>query len=224
MLRRLHVATPLPRDSRQRKPVIPKSVVERRQLKKEGAEEMEREVTSNAIDLVHKNRWLMAEDPDWDPTVFGPDLRNQFMLANDEWKLDNIPEIMNGMNVFDYIDPDILVKLRQLEKEEEERLENEAGELEEEQPFRLTEDEINLLKDLRNKDALTRMEHALRKGNKSRPTLTQASRTGRVPHPPLCFFFFSLVMVRRVVVPLTLLSFFFFFFFFSCNWARSRTT
>ncbi|ELR22900.1 nucleolar gtpbinding protein 1, putative [Acanthamoeba castellanii str. Neff] len=126
------------------------------------------------------NRWLMAEDPDWDPTVFGPDLRNQFMLANDEWKFDNIPEIMNGMNVFDYIDPDILVKLRQLEKEEEERLENEAGEMEEEQPFRLTEDEINLLKELRNKDALTRMEHALRKGNKSRPTLTQASRTGRL--------------------------------------------
>jgi nucleolar GTP-binding protein len=54
------------------------------------------------------------------------------MLANDEWKFDNIPEIMNGMNVFDYIDPDILLKLRQLEKEEEERLENEAGEMEEE--------------------------------------------------------------------------------------------
>lgn len=180
VLRRLHVATPLPRDSRQRKPVIPKSVTLKRQLKKEGAEEMEREVTSNAIDLVHKNRWLLAEDPDWDPTVFGPDLRNQFMLANDEWKFDNIPEIMNGMNVFDYIDPDILVKLRQLEKEEEERLENEAGEIEEEQPFRLTEDEINLLKELRNKDALTRMEHALNKGNKSRPTLTQISRTGRM--------------------------------------------
>jgi nucleolar GTP-binding protein len=180
VLRRLHVAVPLPRDSRQRRPVIPKTVFQKRQLKKEGVEEMEREVTSNAIDLVHKNRWLMAEtDPDWDPTVFGPDLRNQFMLANDEWKFDSIPEIINGMNVFDYIDPDILVKLRQLEKEEEERVDNETAEMDEELPFRLTDDEINLLKEMRNKDALTRMEHALRT-SKSRPTQAQASRTGRL--------------------------------------------
>jgi nucleolar GTP-binding protein len=180
VLRRLHVAVPLPRDSRQRRPVIPPSVLQKRQLKKEGAEEMEREVTSTAVDLVHKNRWLLANDPDWDPTVFGPDLRNQFMLANDEWKFDNIPEIMNGMNVFDYIDPDILVKLRQLEKEEEERLETETNEMEEEQPFRLTEDEINLLKELRNKDAIARMESSLSKSSKARATHTQIARAGRL--------------------------------------------
>jgi hypothetical protein len=76
-LRRLHVAIPLPRDERQRKPVIPTSVLKKRELKKIGVEELKREVTSNAVDLVHKNRWLMADsDPDWDPTVFGPDLRS----------------------------------------------------------------------------------------------------------------------------------------------------
>jgi len=181
VLRRLHVAIPLPRDERQRKPVIPTSVLKKRELKKIGVEELKREVTSNAVDLVHKNRWLMADsDPDWDPTVFGPDLRNQFMLANEEWKFDSVPEIINGMNVYDYIDPDILVKLRQLEHEEEQRLENEADEMDEEKPFRLTEDEITLLKELRNKDALTRMEHVLNKTSKSRPTLPQASQTRRL--------------------------------------------
>jgi len=54
------------------------------------------------------------------------------MLANEEWKFDSVPEIINGMNVYDYIDPDILVKLRQLEHEEEQRLENEADEMDEE--------------------------------------------------------------------------------------------
>lgn len=125
------------------------------------------------------------------------------MLANDEWKFDSIPEIMDGMNVYDYIDPDILVKLRELEREEEERLENEQNEMEQEvqslwlilspdasswhtiathlqQPFRLTEDEIKLLKELRNKDAITRLEHTLAKGSKSKPTQHQVARAGRV--------------------------------------------
>lgn len=41
------------------------------------------------------------------------------MLANPEWKMDVIPEIMDGKNVADFIDPDILEKLEALEREEE---------------------------------------------------------------------------------------------------------
>ena len=41
------------------------------------------------------------------------------MLANDDWKQDIIPEIMDGKNVADFIDPDILDKLEALEREEE---------------------------------------------------------------------------------------------------------
>jgi nucleolar GTP-binding protein len=43
------------------------------------------------------------------------------MLANDEWKFDVVPEIMDGKNIADFIDPDIMHKLEELEKEEEER-------------------------------------------------------------------------------------------------------
>ena len=42
------------------------------------------------------------------------------MLEKPEWKNDIWPEIMDGKNVFDYVDPDILKKLEHLEREEEE--------------------------------------------------------------------------------------------------------
>ena len=48
-----------------------------------------------------------------------------YYLDNDEWKYDKLPEIMNGKNVYDFIDPDIEAKLNALE-EEEERLEGEG--------------------------------------------------------------------------------------------------
>jgi nucleolar GTP-binding protein len=46
------------------------------------------------------------------------------MLENDEWKYDIMPEIMDGKNVADFIDPDIHAKLEALEKEEEELIAN----------------------------------------------------------------------------------------------------
>lgn len=42
-----------------------------------------------------------------------------YLLANPEWNQDIIPEIMDGKNVADFIDPDILEKLEALEREEE---------------------------------------------------------------------------------------------------------
>ena len=41
------------------------------------------------------------------------------MLADPEWKMDIMPEIMDGKNIADFIDPDILEKLDALEREEE---------------------------------------------------------------------------------------------------------
>jgi hypothetical protein len=42
-----------------------------------------------------------------------------YILANDDWKNDIIPEIMDGKNIADFIDPDIAEKLEALEREEE---------------------------------------------------------------------------------------------------------
>lgn len=40
------------------------------------------------------------------------------MLENEEWKYDLVPEILDGKNIADYVDKDILEKLKQLEDEE----------------------------------------------------------------------------------------------------------
>ena len=40
-------------------------------------------------------------------------------MANPEWKMDRIPEIMDGKNIADFIDPDIAEKLEALEREED---------------------------------------------------------------------------------------------------------
>ncbi len=42
-----------------------------------------------------------------------------YILENPVWKDDIIPEIMDGKNVADFIDPDIQEKLDALEREEE---------------------------------------------------------------------------------------------------------
>ena len=53
------------------------------------------------------------------PGVFNVDLRKSYLLDDDEWKHDKIPEILNGQNVYSFIDPDIESKLAALEEEEE---------------------------------------------------------------------------------------------------------
>jgi nucleolar GTP-binding protein len=57
--------------------------------------------------------------------VFNVDMKADYMLENPEWKYDKIPEIYDGKNVYDFVDPDIEAKLQALE-EEEEKLEAEG--------------------------------------------------------------------------------------------------
>ncbi|KAJ4164580.1 hypothetical protein LMH87_006249 [Akanthomyces muscarius] len=57
--------------------------------------------------------------------VFSVDMKADYLLKNPEWKYDKIPEVFNGQNVFDFVDPEIDAKLAALE-EEEEKLEQEG--------------------------------------------------------------------------------------------------
>ncbi|KAM0718533.1 hypothetical protein Q7P37_005603 [Cladosporium fusiforme] len=50
--------------------------------------------------------------------VFNVNLRDKYLLENDEWKNDRIPEYFEGKNVYDFIDPEIDAKLAALEEEE----------------------------------------------------------------------------------------------------------
>ena len=73
-------------------------------------------------EMEDRHQRKLARDLMWEnggPGVWAPDYREQYDLENDEWKFDAIPEIMDGKNIADFIDPDIDAKLSALETEED---------------------------------------------------------------------------------------------------------
>jgi len=177
VLSKLHVALPKPRDQKSRPPNIPSKVLAKQKsssLLMETDDDNNNNKSSKKEEVKARyekwkgNLWENADlDPEWDPTFFGPDWREQYDLANDEWKYDAIPEIMDGMNVADYYDPEIMKKLILLEEEEEERVEKEQEEEEREEEeekekgggWRMNEEDIMELRDWWNTKKLIRLEH-----------------------------------------------------------------
>ncbi|KAJ3562243.1 hypothetical protein NPX13_g8637 [Xylaria arbuscula] len=95
--------------------------------------------------------------------VFNVDLKADYLLANPEWKYDRIPEILDGKNVYDYVDPDIEAKLQALE-EEEEKLEAEGYYDSDEEIDDIETAEIRRKADqIRTKQALIRNESRMRR-------------------------------------------------------------
>ncbi|XP_064644176.1 GTP-binding protein 4-like [Lineus longissimus] len=102
VLNRLHVATPTARDQKPRPPCIPEAVQQKRDA-------ME-------VDKPKKRLERHIEEEMGDDYVL--DLQKGWDLANPEEKYDVIPEIWQGHNIADFIDPEIEKKLEELEKEE----------------------------------------------------------------------------------------------------------
>ncbi|KAK8381888.1 hypothetical protein O3P69_015117 [Scylla paramamosain] len=103
ILNRVHVAMPAPRDQKERTPFIPESVLKTKE---------KREAEANAE--AGNRGGAYGND-------YSLDLNKNKNLENDEWKYDKIPQFWEGYNVADFVDPDILKKLEELEAEEEER-------------------------------------------------------------------------------------------------------
>lgn len=100
--------------------------------------------------------------------VFNVDLKKDYILEKDEWKYDKIPEIFDGKNVHDFIDPDIEEKLAALEAEEE-KLDAEGYYDSDEELEDDEEAEIRLKADLiREKRMLIRNEAKMKKSLKNR--------------------------------------------------------
>ncbi|KAJ2899445.1 Nucleolar GTP-binding protein 1 [Coemansia aciculifera] len=107
VLNKLNVAQPGRRDTVDRPACIPTAVLEHRNTRME-TDAAERPMLERELEAIHGG-----------PGVYNVDLKKRYMLASDEWRHDIIPEIMNGKNVADFIDPDIEEKLAELEREEE---------------------------------------------------------------------------------------------------------
>ena len=140
ILSRLHLAVPKKRDNIERPPVT----VERKKKSADGdgmedEDAMTFSLTPGSRDreqaLLDEEKWKRGELP-WSEYMKE---RERFLLANPEWKYDVIPEIMDGKNILDFVDPDIEEKLKALEEEENERL----AQLEEELKAEGGADELN---------------------------------------------------------------------------------
>jgi len=53
--------------------------------------------------------------------VYSANLHKHYLLLDPDWKDDVVPEIMDGHNIADFVDADILQRLDELEREEDER-------------------------------------------------------------------------------------------------------
>ncbi|PON89181.1 Nucleolar GTP-binding protein [Trema orientale] len=157
-LNRFHVAMPKPRDQKERPPCIPQAVLEARA--KQAAEKEKRKTER---DLENENGGA---------GVYSASLKKNYILANDEWKEDVLPEILDGHNVYDYIDPDILQRLEELEREEGLRQAEEADEDFEMDGQELTPEEQKALAEIRRKKSLLIQQHRIKKSTaESRPTV-----------------------------------------------------
>ncbi|KAK9449840.1 P-loop containing nucleoside triphosphate hydrolase protein [Limtongia smithiae] len=105
VLNKIHLATPDARDNIDRPAFIPDSV---KTLAKYDPEDPERRKLSRDVEAENGG-----------PGVYNINLKDQYILDNDEWKNDIMPELLNGKNVYDFLDPDIGSKLKALEEEEE---------------------------------------------------------------------------------------------------------
>lgn len=109
VMSRIHVATPM--GGQTRETFIPEAV---KNMKKYDKNDPERRKLARDV-----------QDENGGAGVHLVDMRADWQLENPEWKYDAIPELFDGKNVADFVDPDIEAKLAALE-EEEERLEQEG--------------------------------------------------------------------------------------------------
>lgn len=153
-LNRFHVAIPKPRDQKERPPCIPQAVLEAK------AAEAAKEKKKLERDMEEENGGA---------GVYSASLKKHYLLANDEWKQDDMPEILDGHNVYDFVDPDILQRLEELEKEEGLLQEQDEDDVEMDVED-LTPDEQKALAEIRKKKSILIREHRIKKSTaESRP-------------------------------------------------------
>lgn len=138
VMNRLQVFHPTPRDNVKREAHIPDTV---KQAIAEGrigsadhkpkrsrtgyAPTVDDASVDDDDDAMTGNYKKTARDLMWEnggPGVWAPDYREQYDLKDEEWRFDAIPEIIDGKNIADYVDPDIEKKLAELELEEDQLL------------------------------------------------------------------------------------------------------
>ncbi|KAL6239232.1 hypothetical protein BDW75DRAFT_199266 [Aspergillus navahoensis] len=164
VLARIHVAQPM--GGTQLETFIPDAV---KNLKKYDKNDPNRKMLERDI-----------EEENGGAGVYNVDLKKSYTLADDEWKHDKIPEVWNGKNIYDYVDPDIEAKLAALE-EEEEKLEAD-GYYDSDESVEDAEDADTRMKAdlIREKRTLMRNEAKLRKSLKNRAAIPRSAKAKKL--------------------------------------------
>lgn len=145
ILNKIHVARPAVVTDDSRTPFIPDAVAA---LKKYDVNDPDRRKLAKDIEAENGGAG-----------VFQPNYKDAYLLDDDTWKNDIMPEILDGKNVYDFLDPEIGKRLQELE-DEEDRLEKEGFYESEEELLDSEEEEI------RDKAQWIRDRHAMMKNKK----------------------------------------------------------
>eukprot|EP01114_Cavostelium_apophysatum_P001096 TRINITY_DN1093_c0_g2_i1.p1 TRINITY_DN1093_c0_g2~~TRINITY_DN1093_c0_g2_i1.p1 ORF type:complete len:649 (+),score=207.17 TRINITY_DN1093_c0_g2_i1:167-2113(+) len=168
-LARLHVAVPPPRDDKTRPPMIPESVL----LKK----------ANNPDDAMDDDSENIGDDEDPRPFYergFNRYERNKkYQLADEEWKFDSIPEIIDGRNIADFVDPDILERLDEIEREEEERVSTLENQMEDEDEDSMDEEDKAKVRAIRQRKKVVILKNRL-KGTLGSTTFVPRNRQNNI--------------------------------------------
>jgi nucleolar GTP-binding protein len=153
------------RDDKERPPVVPDSVGSREEADARLAEfEMQKQMYHD-----------MAMEYE------GIDRRKRYLLDDDDWRFDKVPEIMDGKNVFDFWSEDLDEKLAALEREELLRLRKLEQELEAkvEDGYELTEEQQHKLDKIRAKRAVLIQRSRMTKSVQDNPIPRRYNVQGR---------------------------------------------
>ena len=146
---RLYCAEPQKRDNIERGPQIPASVAE-----------------ENAIAPEQRVRRKTERDLEWEnggPGRYQANHRKTWDLEDPSWVDDIMPDIMDGHNIYDYVDPDISDRLLELENEEEGRLEELEIEQAKKVPeYSLEESTLEAVQFIKDKIRVLKMERAVK--------------------------------------------------------------
>lgn len=191
LLNRLAVVQPKPRDNKVRELAIPTSVATARTtqiltssttaptvtsatttLNSNTQLDDEENTLSGSSNNTVVRKWLERdrERAGGGPGVYKLNLTKNYLLREDEWKSDIVPEIMDGKNIADFIDPEVWERLLQLEAEEDALAT--ADQANDEENWESDEDEETtaLYEAIKEKKALLIDHHRAEKA-KNRPTV-----------------------------------------------------
>mmetsp|Transcript_13757 Transcript_13757/g.26670 ORF Transcript_13757/g.26670 Transcript_13757/m.26670 type:complete len:662 (-) Transcript_13757:225-2210(-) len=160
ILNRLTVAVPAARDQKTRPAFIPEGVIEARARKQANAgDDADMDVDMDGEE--RKKTLHQLEQEAGGPGHISFDYRRYYNLRKEEFKFDVIPEIVDGKNIADFIDVDIMEKLEALEREEDERAAREEAELAayEDAESDMDEEEKDFADRIRKKKALIVAKH-----------------------------------------------------------------